>query len=193
MSNYIIGALIGIMIYSFILTIVTLYKDNSGYFIVSTLDIIMAGPFGWFLLFIINFILRPIYCLIFKEKNKEYKHKNKSQSCIKRVVKNIVKNYSKKKYHNDYFNLNEWFDDYYGDYKGYESLVVKKARNEWLNNKFIMLMKYQKEETLEELKKYFIVVNETIMKNDKCDEYYIKKYKDKGLYKLKCQETNANK
>ena len=187
MSNYIIGAFIGIMIYSLILTITILYKDNSSYFSVDTLDIIIAGPFAWFFLFVCSFVLRPIYTLFFKNRknDKKYEYKNKNKKYIKRIVKKIVKNYANKKYHKDYFKLDKWLDDYDGDYEGYESLVVKKARNEWLNKKFILLMKYQKDETLEELKKYFMLVTEDVMKKDKCNEYYIKKYKDKELYKLK--------
>ena len=46
--------IITILIYSLILTIVTLYKDNSSYYMIGTIDIIIAGP--CMLDFMFNFI-----------------------------------------------------------------------------------------------------------------------------------------
>ena len=191
MNHYIIGALIGIFIYSLILTIITIYKDNSGYFSVDTVDVIVAGPCSWLILLFGLIIIRPIYKLVKDKKKekgtetKEKEYKKKSSKYIQRVVKRIIKNYSTKKYHNDYFKLDKWFDDSWGNYSGYESLLVKKARNEWLNEHFLTLMYMQKEETIEELKKYMDKVTEEVMTEDKCNKFYIKKYKDEGLYKLK--------
>ena len=51
--------LITILVYSLILTIVTLYKDNSGYYMVETIDIIIAGPVCWVLCLIL-FLIKPI-------------------------------------------------------------------------------------------------------------------------------------
>ena len=44
MNAFLIGALIAILVYSLILTISVIYKDNSGYFILSDLDVVLAGP-----------------------------------------------------------------------------------------------------------------------------------------------------
>lgn len=41
--NLLIGIFIGIIVYSFILTIVMLYKDNSSYVVVETLDVIESS------------------------------------------------------------------------------------------------------------------------------------------------------
>lgn len=75
------GIIIGLLIYSFINTIVVIYKDCSRYFIVEALDCIVAGPFLWIIMFFIK-----IFNINFeKQLNKNPKPKNKAK--IKRIVK----------------------------------------------------------------------------------------------------------
>jgi hypothetical protein len=180
------GIIIGILIYSLILTVVMLYKDNSGYFMVEMIDIIVAGPVAWVLSLIGYVIIKPL-CKIYKknkgDKKKEYK--NKDSKYISRVVKKIVRNYADKKNHNDYFHFCYMRGSDYDEYTGWYDLLVKRPRYERLNKKFKRLMTYQKEETVSELVKYFDVVTEDMMRQDDCNEYYIEEYKDRGLYRLK--------
>ena len=99
MGSYLVGILIGMLIYSFILTLVTIYKDNSSYFMVGDLDVIVAGPLMWVILIIGYLFVRPFYTLI-KEKNKNKKskvYKQKSKKYIQKVVKKVVNNYAKSK------------------------------------------------------------------------------------------------
>lgn len=169
MPEYVAGALLAVAIYSLILTVVLLYKDNSGYFMVKALDVIISGPVAWLLILIMGVIVRPIYAAMRKnhicaKEKKQKPYKKKGQRYISRVVGKVVKNYSKKKYHNDYFDFTN--SSYYDcDFKGYEGLLVKKARNEWLNKRFVNLMWNQKDETVEELKKYFLEENSIVSNN----------------------------
>ena len=39
------GIIIGILIYSFIITIADIYKDSSSYFQMDEIDAVLAGPF----------------------------------------------------------------------------------------------------------------------------------------------------
>ena len=57
----------------------------------------------------------------------------KSKKYIQKVVKKVVNNYANKKYHNDYFDLERYLDAYDNTYCGYGSLLVKKAKNEWVH------------------------------------------------------------
>ena len=183
MEKYIIGAILGIMIYSLILTIIAFYKDNSSYFMLEPLDIVAAGPCMW-IIYLVILILRPI-AQLFKNPDKKRIYKNKNDKYIAKITKRIVNNYRNKKYHNDYFKLDNYSDDYSGNFSGYESLLVKKPKNEWLNKKFISLMQHQKEQTIKHLLPYFVLLTKDMMIKDNCDEYYIKKFHDYGLYKLK--------
>ena len=190
MNTYLFGALIAVLIYSIILTISAIYKDNSSYFILSDLDIILAGPACWILIVWIRFFIRPLFSL-FPSKEKE--RKPKSKKYIKKIVKKIVNNYKKKKYHGDYFDFNFCFGDEYDDFAGYEDLLVKKPQYEWLNKHFCSLMECQKNEVLKELLLYFEPVTESRMIQDKRSEWYISDYKDKNLYCLKENYNNYKK
>lgn len=179
------GFLIGVFIYSFILTIVLLYKDNSSYYDIETIDLIVSGPITWVLL-LIFYIIRSILKLIPKKEKPKKPYKKKDKKYITKVVKKIVKIYRTKKNHNDYISFDvclEW--DFNYSYNGWGFLMVKKPINERINNKFKTLMYKQKEETIEELKKYFIKLNKEIMIEDDCAEWYIQEYCNKDLYKLK--------
>ena len=84
MNAFLIGALIAILVYSLILTISVIYKDNSGYFILSDLDVVLAGPICWILIILIRVIIRPIFSLFPK---KEKNRKPKSEKFIKKMSK----------------------------------------------------------------------------------------------------------
>ena len=78
-----------------------------------------------------------------------------------------------------------YFNDDYGYWYGWDRLLTKKARFEHLNDKFSNLMySNQKDETIEELKKYFDKVTREMMIADGCDEYCIEQYKNMEVYKL---------
>jgi hypothetical protein len=151
-----LSVIFAILIYSLILTIVILYKDSSGYYTVDDIDIVTAGPVCWVLFFIV-ILLKPFFK---NRKKKEYQYKPKSTKYIQKTVKKVItiyrKNLQKQGYEPDYidfsihrgeFNVNE--------VEGWDVLMVKKARYEVLNKHFSSLMWHQKEETVEELKKYF--------------------------------------
>ena len=162
------GFIIGILAYSLFLTVFCCYKDCSSYFSLSMADIIIAGPFAWLLVLILW-----IFGFFFSKHPKQQKTKTKtySQKSIEKTVKKIIKNYTsheirlaKRKGKNfsnmekEIFRLSschsydEWRD--YG-IRGWDDLLIKKARYEWLNKVFCRMMWNQKEETEMVLKNYF--------------------------------------
>ena len=179
----ILGIIIGVTIYSAILTVLTLYQDNSGYFAVETLDILMAGHVMWTLIGIL-YIVKMIYKRLPKKRKGQKEYVPKSDKYIKNTVKRIVKNYSKQKYHDDVFDFTMMSGAYNcNDIEGWERLLVKKAMNERINNKFKGLMYYcDKEKTTEEIKKYFIRVTEEYMKEHNFGEWLIRDNKNTELY-----------
>ena len=182
--SFVFGFVIAILIYSFVLTAVTVYKDSSNYYIVETIDIVFAGPIAWTLALVL-FLLRPVYKLYkVSSQNKEKSYQRKDAAYIKRIVKKIVRNYLRKKEHNDYFNFNCMMGSEYGEYAGWYALFAKKPRYERLNQQFKKLMFHQKEETITELKKHFVKVTKEIMEKDNCAEWYISEYADKDLYTI---------
>lgn len=179
----ILGIIIGITIYSAILTVLTLYQDNSGYFAVETLDILMAGHVMWTLIGIL-YIVKMIYKRLPNKRKGQKEYAPKSDKYIKNTVKRIVKNYSKQKYHDDIFDFTMMSGAYNcNDVEGWERLLVKKAMNERINNKFKGLMYHcDKEKTTEEIKKYFIRVTEEYMKEHDFSEWFIMDNKNTELY-----------
>ena len=178
--------IISILIYSLILTIVTLYKDNSSYYIVEPLDIIIAGPICWILcliLFLIKPIIKP---LIKKRKDKSYSHKSKKY--IEQVVSKIIKNYRKHARYDELFDFSFKQGEFNcNDIEGWGRLLVNKPINERLNHKFESLMYNQKDDTLVELVKYFDVVTREMLEAGDYNQYFIddtmhRKY---PTYKLK--------
>ena len=81
------GFLIGVFIYSFILTIVLLYKDNSSYYDIETIDLIVSGPITWVLL-LIFYIIRSILKLFSKKEKpkKPYKKKDSKLCTLQAAV-----------------------------------------------------------------------------------------------------------
>lgn len=185
--DFITGVIVGVLIYSFLQTLLIFYKDiHSGYYDVEIVDIVFAGPIAWIVCLIILVVIHPIYRILHSRvKGKEYQPKSKAY--IKKVVKKIVRNYAKQKQHDEYFDFTQCWGDYYGNYYGFRDLRVHKPRNERINNRFMLLMFHQPKETIEELNQYFEVVTEDMMKKNDYDEYYIQNYKDKGLRVLKVQ------
>lgn len=179
--------IITILIYSLILTIVTLYKDNSGYFTVDTLDIIVAGPVCWILclvLFLIKPIIKP---LIKKHKSKSYSRKSKKY--IERVVSKIIKNYKKHSSYDELFDFSFKRGEFNcNDIEGWGRLLVNRPINEQLNRKFECLMYNQKDDTLAELIKYFdVVTREMLEATGDYNQYFIDDtmHRKSPTYKLK--------
>lgn len=191
------GMLLMYLIYSFLLTVVILYKDKSSYYNIEDLDIFMAGIVMWVLLLIL-LLIRLFLKLTGKKympsrKPKPYKEKN--QKYIAKVVKKIIKNYRKRC--NSFKNkqksvfLPEYFDftrmreyDYNYNICGWMDLIVKKPINERINNQFYKLMSHQKDETIKEIIKYFNPIN---LDNEDLDEYFVERVKriGKPIYEIK--------
>lgn len=181
--------IITIFIISLINTILCIYKDQSNYsYGLEWTDIIMGGICTWILLLFFKIFNKPLNYFYKKYKSKK-KKKIYSDKQIEKICYKIIKNIKKDKYNKykleNYYDLNSYSGDYYNDYQGIDDLVIKKARYERLNKKFKYCIFCRKEKTIKILKKYFIPVTEEVMKKDNCDEYYIKKYKDKGLVRIK--------
>ena len=146
--------LITVFIYSLILTIVTLYKDSSGYYMADDIDIITAGPVCWIIALII-LMLKPFFK---NRKKKQYKPRSSKyiQKTVKKIITIYQKNLKKRGYESDYIDFSMYRGEFnVNDIEGWDALMVKRARYEFINNRFERLMWYQKEETVEELKKYF--------------------------------------
>ncbi len=148
--------IITILIYSLILTIVTLYKDASGYYTADDIDIITAGPVCW-VVALIFVVLKPF---LKNRTGKKKEYKLKSSKYIQKTVKKIVtvyrKNLQKRGYEPDYIDFSIHSGEFnVNDIEGWDVLMVKSPIYESLNNRFERLMWHQKEETVEELKKYF--------------------------------------
>ena len=179
--------IITILIYSLILTIVTLYKDNSSYYMVDTIDIIIAGPVCWILclvLYLIKPIIKPII-----EKHKNTPYKVKSKKYIERVTNKIVKNYIKHSSYDELFDFSFRQGEFNcNDIEGWGRLLINQPINEQLNHKFERLMYNQKDDTLVELLKYFDVVTREMLETvGDYNQYFIddtmhRKY---PTYKLK--------
>ena len=181
--------IITIFIISLINTILCIYKDQSSYsFGVEWTDVIMGGICTWILLLLFRIFNKPLNYLYEKyesnKKKKIYSEKKIEKICYK-IIKNIKKDKRNKYKLEDYYDLNSFSGDYYNDYQGLDDLVIKKSIYEHLNNKFYHCIHLQKEQTIKILEKYFIPVTKEKMNQDNWDEYYIKKYKDKGLVKIK--------
>lgn len=177
------GIIIGMLIYSLILTIVLVYEDNSSYFTIESLDIIVAGPFAWILMIVLGVI--RIFCKKFHKTNtKEKEYKKKDIKYIQKIVKKIVRNYKNSSYSEDYIDFNKSQDFEGSGVEGYSTIICSHWLNEHLNKNFRTLMIFQKEETIEELKKYFHQVTEDEMKKDDCTDYFISLWKTRECYKL---------
>ena len=178
--------IITILIYSLILTIVTLYKDNSSYYIIGVIDIIVAGPVCWILCLLLCLIKPIIKPIVEKHKNTPYKAKSKKY--IERVISKIVKNYRKHSNYDELFDFSFRQGEFNcNDIEGWGRLLVNKPINERLNRKFEHLMYHQKNDTLVELIKYFDVVTKEMLENGDYNQYFINDtmHRKYPTYKLK--------
>lgn len=178
--------IITIFIISLINTVLCIYKDQSSYsYGLEWTDIIMGGICTWILLLFFRLFRKPLNYFYEKYKSKKKKKIYKEKQ-IKKICYKIIKNIKRDKYKlEDYYDLNSYNGDYYNDYQGLNDLVIKKVRYERLNKKFNHCIFNQKEQTIKILEKYFIPVTKEIMEKNECNEYYINKYKNKGLVKIK--------
>ena len=175
--------LITILVYSLILTIVTFYKDNSSYFSVELIDVMVAGPVMWVIVLFGRIVFK-----LFPKKKKNVKAKIPTDKQIERDCKKIIQQYKIKKQkttYNPYFDLLRRTNyDNTSDWEGWDYLLRKKAMNEHLNDRFANYMYNYKDKVIPILSKYFVKVTEEILRNDDCNEWYIEKFKDAGLYKI---------
>ena len=79
------GFIYGLLVYSFILTVVLLYKDDC--YNTTKLDIIVSGPFAW-----ITYLMCHI-CRTDKKPIKNTAYTEKSDDYIYSVINTIVSNY----------------------------------------------------------------------------------------------------
>lgn len=179
------GIIIGMLLYSLLITIVTIYKDFSHDYEVVTLDVIMAGIPMWIFLIFLIFTPERTYNLIKSRK----KRKPKNSKYISKVVKKIINVYKKNNgyWQNVYFDIerNRSYNREY--YDGWFELMIKDKRYKRLNYKFKWLMVFQNKETLEELKKHLSIVN----KDELDGNFYNKIPKSITLYKIKGDEVNV--
>lgn len=168
MEKYVLA----ILIYSLILTVVTLYKNNSGYYLVDTIDIIVAGPVCWILCLIL-FLIKPIVKPL-REKREAKTYSPKSKRYIERIVSKVVKNYRKHRRYEELFDFSFKHGEFNcNDVEGWGRLLVNRPLNERLNNKFENLMYHQKDDTLAELIKYFDTVTKEMLEAEDYDQYFI--------------------
>ena len=164
--------IITILIYSLILTVATLYQDNSSYYMVETLDIIIAGPVCWILCLIL-YLIKPISKPII-EKHENTPYKVKSKKYIEQVVSKVVKNYIKHSSYDELFDFSFRQGEFNcNDIEGWGRLLVNRPIHERLNRKFERLMYNQKDDTLSELIKYFDVVTREMLENGDYNQYFI--------------------
>ena len=151
-----------ILAYSLILSIILIYKDHSKFYSIDYLDIIISGPVAWFIC-----LIGIIFKSIFKhtEYRSNFKYKPKDTKYIKRVVKKVIKKYENSNRINSLICLSSSIDIDCSDVYGWKYLIIYKPSNESLNNKFEILMYHQTEDTLNELYKYFDIVDDSILQN----------------------------
>ncbi len=192
----ILGILIGICIYSLILTIVTLYRDHSSYFFTYDSDVLLAGPVMWLYLFIGVLFYLP-YLFLKKKgiiKDREKKQRIYSPGKMKKIIQKVIQVYQKdmeKRTYMDYFDFSmhsKW--DVNGIVEGWDELLIKKPKQERLNRQFEYLMWHQKEETLKMLMDYFHLLSKEELLKELGDWYSIDYLKDDspGVYRIKNAE-----
>lgn len=165
--------IITILIYSLILTIVTLYKDSSSYYMAETLDIIIAGPVCWVLCLIL-FLIKPIVKPLMKKREAK-SYNPKSKKYIEHIISKVIKNYRKHSRYDELFDFSFRQGEFScNDIEGWGRLLVNKPIYEQLNRKFERLMYNQKDDTLAELTKYFdIVTKEMLEATGDYNQYFI--------------------
>lgn len=194
----ILGILIGICIYSLILTVITLYRDSSSYFFTYKSDVLIAGPVMWVYLFLYALFYFPYLFLKGSGliKPKEKKQKNYSQEKVKKIIQKVIQVYQKdmeKRTYVDYFDLSLHSKIDYNMTEGWDNLLIKKPKYERLNRQFERLMWYQKEETLAILTTYFDLLTKEEVMAELGDWYAMDYMKDgrPGIYRIKGAEVKT--
>lgn len=140
--------IVTILIYSLILTLATIYQDNSSYYTVETLDIIIAGPVCWALLIFV-LVARCIYKKLpidirHKIENKPKKKKSYSENKIRKIVSKVIKRDKKyrNKIHDDgyYVTLDRKSDIHNSYIYGWGFFIKRDEFSESLNKKFEYVM-----------------------------------------------------
>lgn len=181
--------IITVLVYSAINTIICIYKDSSSYSMgMEWTDMISGGPVLWLVLGIFIIIRKTVgkkIAAIQKERRKNYEPKLYSKKKIEKIVKKAMKiaRNENQKYGN-YFLITTWYRDYDGDYEGVENLVPNRERFQFIRKKFSRVYHNQKDLTITEIEKYMVPVTEEVMTANNDNEWYISKYKDKGLMKF---------
>lgn len=180
-------AVITVFIYSFIVTLLNIYKDTSSYSNgMEWMDIISGGPVTWAVIIFVRVFHKPITAIVKKFSSRPKKVKTYSTKQIEKIVEKIIRNAQKTgSRKNVYYDLTRYFGGYDGDYEGWEYLIVKKEKYQFINKKFSRCMSNQTDETLEILKRYFIPATKEVMIADNCNEWYIEQYGNCGLMKMK--------
>lgn len=175
------GIIIGILIYSAILTIFLLYKDNSSYFMIDTLDAILGGPVCWAVVVgtrLIGFVFEAFH-IEFEEK----KYKPKSETEIRKIASKIISIYEKNRnveeYGHDFFCLTKYKDYDNCEIGGWKNLMIEKPRYEHINDKFICIMLYQKDDVIPVLRELTCPVTSEFLKKQYHSEYFISEIEDK--------------
>lgn len=175
--------IITILIYSLILTIVTIYKDNSGYYEIGVADIIVAGPICWIMLLVL-FIIKPIIKPLMKN-HKSKSYSPKSEKYIKCVVSKIIKNYKKHRNYTEYFDFSFRQGQFnVNDVEGWGRLIINRSYYGGLTKKYERLMFNQKEDVLPILLAYFNAFTKDDINNDTPYEVKQSLYNNKLIYVL---------
>lgn len=174
------AVIITILIYSAVLTAVSVYKDSSSYFRMDELDAITGGPVMWLLLLVIA-VFRPFTA---GRKKKEKSYIPKSEAYIAKTVEKIIKHYrSQKASYGCYIDLSFRSGEFNcNDIEGWSWLEVNSPKYERLNRQFENLMFNDFERTAEELKKHLTRVDETYMKANGDSDYFIDLNRHRELY-----------
>lgn len=159
-----------VLAYSLILTIICCYKDASSYSAgIEPIDMVVAGPVMWLLLLVLNIPVPKK--IVARVQNRKYKPKNGAY--IAKIVRKVMESNKGRWQKDDCFNFDCWSSDEYGDYYGLYDITRKKRQYERLNKKFESLLYNQKDETVEELKKYFDPMTPDYMRENGASEWEI--------------------
>lgn len=89
------GILIGFLIYSFILTCVLLYKEQSSYFIIEWIDVIASGIFAWIIFLFFEILKLFIKKFNIEMKRREKQHRPISYAKAKKIIFKAIRIYKK--------------------------------------------------------------------------------------------------
>lgn len=176
------GIVIGVLVYSAILTVFLIYKDNSAYsFGIDTLDVIFGGPVCWTVLIgvrLISFVFE-VFHIEFEEKKYKPKNEVKIRKIVSKIISIYKKNRNVEKYGHDFFCLAKYKDYDNCEIGGWTNLMIEKPRYEYINNKFISIMLHQKDDVIPILRELTSPVTSEFLKEQGYSEYFIDEIEDK--------------